>query len=101
MKVKDIIKTLRNDYQPDDDLIIAYWDKEWFEMCFDTDEYTLTKDDLETIGDMSIDTESVNDEISTFVRELVYDRLDTIEQDEKHLEAEQELEQHEAELWKE
>ena len=99
MKVKDIVNNLNKFYAPDDDLVIAWWDTEYFAECITDMGYQLTKDDLETIGDMSIDTEYVSNEITDYVRELVSDRLNTIEQDEKHLEAQAELEQQEQELW--
>lgn len=99
MKVKQIVENLQKYYKPDDDLVIAWWDKEYFDECITDMGYDLTKDDLETIGGMSIDTEYVSNEITDYVRELVSDRLNTIEQDEKELEAQQELEQQEKELW--
>lgn len=99
MKVKEIIENLQKHYKPNDDLIIAWWDKEWFENCFDNDEYQLTDDDLETICSMTINDENVGEQISDYVNEIVADRLNTIEQDEKELEAQQELEQQEKELW--
>lgn len=99
MKVREVIENLQKYYKPDDDLVIAWWDTEYFAECVTDYEYQLTKDDLETIGGMSIDTEYVSNEITDYVRELVADRLNTIEQDEKELEAQQELEQQEKELW--
>ena len=99
MKVKDIVNNLNKFYSPDDDLIVMWWDREWFENCYDTNEYTLTDDDVTLICDEAYDDESVGEQISNYVNELVSDRINTIEQDEKHLEAQAEQEQQEQELW--
>jgi hypothetical protein len=31
MKIKEVINALTNHYQPEDEVLIAWWDKEWAE----------------------------------------------------------------------
>jgi hypothetical protein len=45
MKVSELIEQL-NSYKPDDELLVAYWDKEFAETSFDSDENVKISDDL-------------------------------------------------------
>jgi hypothetical protein len=45
MKVKDLIEQLKF-YKPDDELLVAYWDKEFAETAFDSDEGVKISDEL-------------------------------------------------------
>ena len=35
MKVKDLIEQLQRDYKPEDNLLVAYWDKEYAETALE------------------------------------------------------------------
>lgn len=45
MKVSELIEQLKS-YKPDDELLVAYWDKEFAETAFDSDENVKISDDL-------------------------------------------------------
>jgi hypothetical protein len=45
MKVSELIEQLKS-YKPDDELLVAYWDKEFAETAFDSDESIKISDDL-------------------------------------------------------
>jgi len=45
MKVKDLIEQLKF-YKPDDELLVAYWDKEFAETAFDSDEGVKISEEL-------------------------------------------------------
>ena len=45
MKVKDLIEQLKY-YKPDDELLVAYWDKEFAETAFDSDDNVTISDEL-------------------------------------------------------
>jgi hypothetical protein len=45
MKVRELISQLES-YKPDDELLVAYWDKEFAETAFDSDEGVKVSDEL-------------------------------------------------------
>jgi hypothetical protein len=45
MKVSELIEQLKS-YKPDDELLVAYWDKEFAETAFDSDESIKISDEL-------------------------------------------------------
>lgn len=45
MKVSELIKQLES-YSPDDELLVAYWDKESVETAFDSEEGAVVSDGL-------------------------------------------------------
>ena len=45
MKVSELIKQLES-YSPNDELLVAYWDKEFAETAFDSDEGVVVSDEL-------------------------------------------------------
>jgi hypothetical protein len=46
MKVRDLVNQLQLSYLPDDELLVAYWDKEFVETAFDSDEGVKITDEL-------------------------------------------------------
>lgn len=46
MKVRDLVNQLQLSYMPDDELLVAYWDKEFAETAFDSDEGVKITDEL-------------------------------------------------------
>jgi hypothetical protein len=45
MRVSELLEQLKS-YKPDDELLVAYWDKEFAETSFDSDENVKIGDDL-------------------------------------------------------
>ena len=45
MKVSELISQLES-YKPDDELLVAYWDKEFAETAFDSDEGIVVSDEV-------------------------------------------------------
>jgi hypothetical protein len=45
MKVSELLEQLKS-YKPEDELLVAYWDKEFAETSFDSDENVKISDDL-------------------------------------------------------
>ena len=45
MRVSELLEQLKS-YKPDDELLVAYWDKEYAETSFDSDEGVTISDDL-------------------------------------------------------
>jgi hypothetical protein len=45
MKVSELIKQLES-YDPDQELLVAYWDKEFAETAFDSDEGVVVSDEV-------------------------------------------------------
>jgi hypothetical protein len=45
MKVSELISQLGS-YKPDDELLVAYWDKEFVETAFDSDEEVVVTDEV-------------------------------------------------------
>lgn len=74
MRVSEAIVMLQKYYKPEDEIVIAWWDKEWAEAdlnrTFTTDEWE------ELVGDVDIDTDWMGDGVSqTFADAL--ELLDT------------------------
>ena len=46
MKVRDLVNQLQLSYLPDDEILVAYWDKEFAETAFDSDEGVVVSDEV-------------------------------------------------------
>lgn len=67
-----MIETLQKHYKPDEQLLFAYWDKDFLQdMINDSDNYTLTKEDIEEIFDFDYNFGSVNDQIYDVIYEVL------------------------------
>jgi len=75
MKVSELIKQLES-YSPDDELLVAYWDKEFAETAFDSNEGVVVSDELWAQAIMRAERAEYwqscgADEITDQVRELM------------------------------
>jgi hypothetical protein len=76
MKVRDLVNELQMSYLPDDELLVAYWDKEFAETAFDSDEGVKVSDELWAQAVMRAERAEYwqscgADEITDQVRELM------------------------------
>lgn len=72
MRVKDVIESLQKHYKPDEKIIFAYWDKDFFQDIINDEEtYTLTKEDIENICEYEYNFESINDQIQDVIIEVL------------------------------
>jgi hypothetical protein len=79
MKVRDLVNQLQLSYLPDDELLVAYWDKEFAETAFDSDEGVKVTDELwsEAISRaeksefwQSCGSEEISDQVRQLIREV-------------------------------
>jgi len=77
MKVRDLVNQLQLGYLPDDELLVAYWDKEFAETAFDSNEIEVS-DELWAEAVKNAEKAEYwqscgSDEITDQVRQLVAD----------------------------
>ena len=78
MKVSEVIKVLSERYEPDDELLIMWWDKEWVETVADgkTDD-----DEIRYLDDYLNESELIGERIWDFIAHTIdFYRTEVLEQ---------------------
>jgi hypothetical protein len=73
MKVSKLIAELQRDYKPDDELIVAYWDKNFIGEMNNSEE-DITEEDFRFIAEADYDWSSINEQISDTYDSLLQEK---------------------------
>lgn len=84
MKVSELIAELQQDYEPDDELIVGYWDKSFIQDL--ADDEVITNDDVRILSKCDYDWGNINEQISDFLDELLKEKAEEEIQETKETE---------------
>jgi len=76
MKVGDLIAQLKRDYTPEQELVVGYWDKEWFEAQLGVPTITDEQyDDIVGASEDVIENTSVGNYLAEAARAILEDAI--------------------------